>query len=319
MEIRPYTDRDFDSYLRLRNELDRFGQVVTAAEFRASFDFPNVDPGRDIFFVVERDAPVGFGRLYLNPEKKLNRHWFHLRLPERLQGETSLLADLIAECEGRLRRAAAAYEGPLQLRASCYDVERWYAAAFERGGYEFIRYFARMDLRDLAVEPAVVPAEVTLRRFDRSREAAAFVAAFNRGFEGHFEFYPQTLEQFEMFFDSLWFQADKAFVAEAGGEIVGLDLNRLEAEPQADGFAWGLVQQLAVVPAWRGKGLGRALLRRGLETLREAGAERAYLGVDYANPFGAKDLYYGEGFVDRYVSRAYAKDEAGGERKSAVG
>jgi mycothiol synthase len=309
MEIRPYAERDFDSYLRLRDELDRFGQVVPAAEVRASFDLPYVDPERDVFFVVERDAPVGYGRVNLNPEKELNRHWFYLRLPERLQAENSLLADLIAECEGRARRAAAAYEGPLQLRASCYDDERTYAAAFERGGYEFVRYFARMDLHDLAVEPAVVPAEVTLRRFDRSREAAAFVAAFNLAFEGHFEFYPQTLEQFDLYFDSLWFQPDKAFVVDAGGEIVGLDLNRLEAERQTDGFAWGIVQQLAVVPAWRGKGLGRALLRRGLEALREAGAERALLWVDYGNPFGAKDLYYSEGFVDRYISRMYAKDE----------
>jgi len=310
MEFRPYTDDAFEEFVGLRNVLDRFGQVVPAAEVRASFDLPYADPKRDVFFVVERGAPVGYGRVNLNPEKKLNRHWFHLRLPQRLQAETSLLADLIAECERRVRRAAAAYDGPLQLRASCYDDEEWYAAALERAGYEFIRYYARMDLHDLAGEPPAVPAGVTLRRFDRSREAAAFVAAFNRGFDGHFEFHPQALEQFERYFDTLWFQPEKAFVVDAGGEIVGVGLNRLEAEPQADGFTWGVLQQLAVVPAWRGRGIGRALLRRAVEALREAGAERAYLWVDYANPFGAKNLYYGEGFVDRYIRRTYAKDEA---------
>jgi hypothetical protein len=51
------------------------------------------------------------------------------------------------------------------------------------------------------------------------------------------------------------------------------------------------------------------LLRRGVRTLRGAGAERVYLWGDYANPFGAKELYYGEGFVDRYISRIYAEDE----------
>ncbi len=42
---------------------------------------------------------------------------------------------------------------------------------------------------------------------------------------------------------------------------------------------------------------------------KAAGAERICLWVDFANPFGAKKLYYSEGYVDRYVSHAYAKDE----------
>lgn len=46
-----------------------------------------------------------------------------------------------------------------------------------------------------------------------------------------------------------------------------------------------------------------------MAALREAGAERICLWVDYANPFGAKKLYYSEGYVDRYISRSYAKDE----------
>ncbi len=52
------------------------------------------------------------------------------------------------------------------------------------------------------------------------------------------------------------------------------------------------------------------MIGSGRRCTSSAGAERVCLWVDYANPFGAKNLYYGEGFVDRYISRIYAKDEA---------
>jgi mycothiol synthase len=310
MKIKPYGPHDFDDYLRLANELDRQGRVTTAEDFRTAFELPWVDPTRDVALVVEGAEPVGYARVALSSDAALNRHRFSVAVAERLRGDAALLDELIAWCEGRIREAAPTYAGPLRIRTGCYDDEAWCATAVERRGYRLIRYYARMDHNEpAAVAAADVVAGATVRLFDAGRETAALVDTFNRGFEGHFEFYPMTVEQFDFFFDSHWFQADKTFVAEAGGEMVALCLNRLEPEAQADGFRWGVVQQLAVVPAWRGRGLGRALLRLGVGALREAGAERVYLWVDYGNPFGAKELYYGEGFVDRYISRTYAKDE----------
>lgn len=311
MEIKPYDEGDFDDYLRLANELDRQGRAVTAEDLRTAFELPWVDPTQDVALVVEGAEAVGYARVARSSDAALNRHQFDVNVAERMRADAALLDELIARCEGRIREAAPAYAGPLQLRTGCYDDEAWCAAAVERNGYKLVRYFARMDHDEpAAVAPAAPVADATVRLFERDRETPALVDAFNRGFEGHFEFHRMNVERFEFFFNSHWFQADKTFVAEAGGEIVALCLNRLEPQPQADGVVWGIVQQLAVVPAWRGKGLGRALLRRGVRALREAGAERVCLWVDYANPFGAKELYYGEGFVDRYISRIYAKDEA---------
>ena len=311
MEIKPYDEGDFDDYVRLANELDRQGRAVTAEDLRTSFELPWVDPTRDVALVVEGAEAVGYARVGRSSDAALNRHRFDVNVAERLRGDAALLDALIAWCEGRIREAASSYVGPLQIRTGCYDDEAWCAAALERHGYNLARYYARMDHNEpAAVAPAAPVSGATVRLFERERETPALMDAFNRGFEGHFEFHPMALAQFEFFFKSHWFQADKTFVAEAGGEIVAACLNRLEPQPQADGYGWGIVQQLAVVPAWRGKGLGRALLRRSVRALRDAGAERVYLWVDYANPFGAKQLYYGEGFVDRYISRIYAKDEA---------
>jgi ribosomal protein S18 acetylase RimI-like enzyme len=49
----------------------------------------------------------------------------------------------------------------------------------------------------------------------------------------------------------------------------------------------GLFHHLAVAPAARGLGIGRALVRAGLDGLREAGIGKCYLTVQTSNPDGA--------------------------------
>ncbi|MXO69058.1 GNAT family N-acetyltransferase [Pelagerythrobacter marinus] len=51
---------------------------------------------------------------------------------------------------------------------------------------------------------------------------------------------------------------------------------------------------IAVRPEWRGRGVGRALLRRALDAARERGAERMFLEMRHNNP--AEGLYRQMGF-----------------------
>lgn len=79
---------------------------------------------------------------------------------------------------------------------------------------------------------------------------------------------------------------------------VGACWSRLfSADAPAYGFVAADVPELAigVVRQWRGKGLGRTLLRELLDRTRAAGYTRVSLAVDTDNP--AKRLYTGEGFV----------------------
>jgi ribosomal protein S18 acetylase RimI-like enzyme len=57
----------------------------------------------------------------------------------------------------------------------------------------------------------------------------------------------------------------------------------------------GAIQNLGVVPSYRGLGLGRALVRKALEGFYEAGLRRAYLEVTAENS-SAVLLYRGVGF-----------------------
>lgn len=59
---------------------------------------------------------------------------------------------------------------------------------------------------------------------------------------------------------------------------------------------WGRVHWLAVVPAWQGKGLGKALLGATLRRLRELGYTRAYLITETVR-LAAIRLYLQFGFA----------------------
>ena len=63
------------------------------------------------------------------------------------------------------------------------------------------------------------------------------------------------------------------------------------------------VDQVGVVPAWRGRGLGAHLVARSLRTLRKAGCEAVWLAVNVDNP--AHDLYLRLGFRDAGLRARY--------------
>jgi GNAT superfamily N-acetyltransferase len=60
------------------------------------------------------------------------------------------------------------------------------------------------------------------------------------------------------------------------------------------------VSDLVVLPAWRGRGIGRTLLARGEAYACSRGAERLRIGVMAKNE-GARRLYGVSGFREVYV------------------
>lgn len=80
----------------------------------------------------------------------------------------------------------------------------------------------------------------------------------------------------------------------------------LDAEGRPAGFVnlvddW--IDQVGVVPAWRGRGLGAHLVARSLRALRKRGCEAVWLSVNVDNP--AADLYRRLGFRDAGLRARY--------------
>jgi ribosomal protein S18 acetylase RimI-like enzyme len=104
----------------------------------------------------------------------------------------------------------------------------------------------------------------------------------------------------------VWFESllahdpDGCFIAEAGGEPVGLATTTRFA-------VTGWIGNLIVVPAHRRGGLGSRLFARCLETLRAAGAATVRLEAD---PPGV-NIYRRFGFVDEFTSLRFRRGGGG--------
>jgi len=85
------------------------------------------------------------------------------------------------------------------------------------------------------------------------------------------------------------------FVPQATWLLVGPDGGVGTVQGVSDCRIYGAIQNLGVVPAFRGQGLGEALLLKALHGFQRIGLRRAYLEVTADNA-AAVDLYRKHGF-----------------------
>jgi mycothiol synthase len=170
----------------------------------------------------------------------------------------------------------------------------------EQRGYKPFRHSFRMQIEfDAELPTPVWPEGLAVRTFVPGEDDEAVYEASDAAFVDHFEHARQPYESWrgwvfgESFDPSLW------FLAVDGEEIAGVSLCR--GEGGADGEL-GWVNTLGVRPAWRRRGLGRALLLHSFAEFRARGKRGAGLGVDALNPTGAVGLYEGAGM---HVARRY--------------
>ena len=92
------------------------------------------------------------------------------------------------------------------------------------------------------------------------------------------------------------------FVAEEEGDVVGFICvwARVPPEDPSEEHPAAHVSDLVVLPRFRRRGIGRALLARGEAYARERGAERLRIGVLARNQ-DARRLYLDSGFRDIFV------------------
>lgn len=153
---------------------------------------------------------------------------------------------------------------------------------------------------DRALPPSSFPAEVTVRRWDFARDVdlVAWTAFMHRAFEGHPTRMTWTLAVIAHVHATPDFDPDGILIVAAADEPdtpVAFTRVELSDRDAPAGERTGDVGLIGVVPAWRRRGLGRELLRWGVNELRRRGAGRIELSVEATNE-RATALYRAHGF-----------------------
>ena len=156
----------------------------------------------------------------------------------------------------------------------------------ESRGYVRVRTFLRMtiDLKKGYPETPALPG-IEIRPFRLGTDEAVLHRVIEEAFADHFRFAAEPHEEWvsrrtghEEFDPVLW------RIAWEGSEAVAGILPY-----QFQDLSW--VRELGVRPAWRGRGIGKALLLETFRAFESRGRSRVSLGVDAENASGATGLY----------------------------
>ena len=158
-----------------------------------------------------------------------------------------------------------------------------------RHGFHGVRQFWLMARAIEHLKAPVWPAGITTRAFDGSERALGdWNDAYNDSFSRHYHFVRSTLEEVRATVVLPDFDPTALMLAYEGDHCVGFCKNEVHAHS-------GEIATLAVVHAWQGRGLGRALLRWGARWIADRGVLPLTLMVDGENEQALR-LYRSEGF-----------------------
>jgi mycothiol synthase len=249
---------------------------TSPAELLQYWESPDVDYERDVLLAEAADSSIlGYADIGVEGDHV----WIDLRGAE----PESLYALLDA-----IEQRAAEKKPGAGLFGFVSGKDELVRKIYEQAGYRVIRHSFRMEIAlDGLPKPFAQPEAVEIRSM-REDEQERVYEVHEESFEDAWMHTREPFEQWQHWFlkdpsydPSLW------FVAETGGEIVGVAICRLRAsEP---GLGW--VNVLGVLRSHRRRGIGEALLHRAFMEFAHRGSDRVGLGVDAASPTGAVALY----------------------------
>lgn len=286
--VRAANDADLDDVIRLVDDADR-ALGLEADPIREYLTWiwhvPSTDLDRDTRLVMHETETAGFAQGIWRPDEG---------------GPLDTLIRTHPDHRGRgigswalaWGEALAAERGADGIRLQTVDRDDAGRALLTARGYTKVRSSYTMGKTLAPDEDAgEAPEGVTIRAFETGRDERPLHEVEEASFADHWGFRPVPFELFEqeMYGADDW-DPSLAFLAEVDASVVGLVVAfSFEGE--------GNVAVLGVVPAWRGRGIAKALLRRAFAELARRGHREVRLGVDAQNPTGAVALYESVGMT----------------------
>jgi mycothiol synthase len=245
-------------------------------------------PGLDL----ERDAIVAFdpeGRLvgYASFRDVASNHrqfwlWVRVDPPDQM-----LEATLMRRLEARAKELAV--PGAVLRTSVSEPASDRRRTVTDELGYRLIRHAFRMEIEWENEPPEPIwPDGISVRTYVVGDDDEAAYKADMEGFADHFGFEQEPFDGWLHWMLREPFDPTLNFLAVEGDEVVAFCMcpPHKEGEP---GLGW--VDNLAVRPPWRRRGIALALLRHAVREFHARGFRRAGLGVDGENTTGAVRLY----------------------------
>lgn len=152
--------------------------------------------------------------------------------------------------------------------------------------------------------PTDTRAAVATRAFvPGSADEAAWIELNNRAFATHPDQSNMTPARLHADMATDWFDADGFRLHERDGQLAGFCWTKRHPSGRSDP-AMGEIYVIGIDPDLQGLGLGRQLVRAGLDWLADAGEVIGMLYVDETNTAAVK-LYASMGFERHHVDRVY--------------
>ncbi len=304
------TQGDIEAVVDAVNRIGRAqrGENHTSLEaMHQEWSHPDFDLGRDARVLRDaNNAIVGYAGCYNFTEPHVSSGFFVVVDPslgsDRRNAINKLLAWVEGVAESRIREAPEGARVTRRVFALDDDAELIEVA--KSRGYAFARSFLRMRIDLYAPPPPVPPPDgLRLTSLAETNDLRTIAQVDEDAFRDHYGHAPQTYDeaykQFLHFTSSdpkfdptLWLVALDESSGTPGKRrqhtTAGICLNALEAEENPE---WGYVNSLAVLPAYRNRGLARAMLVRAFSELHKRGKRTVVLHVDAKSLTGATRLY----------------------------
>jgi len=281
---------------------------ITLQMTRESYNLPSFHPETDGRLVIDATGRIGAVVEYYDNDADHVSPFVFLRLrPDLLEAGLGEALLTWAEHRGVGSVALATPELKVALHGSAAGVNQLMQLIFERSGWALERIFWTMEIDFGDGSPIVppLPGGITIRTAIARQDEHAVHAAEAEAFADHFGYLPRPYEDWLSFITKLFpYDPTLWFLAVEGEEVAGIALCLLDA-PGRPELGW--VNVLGVRPAWRGRGLGLALLKHAFAELHQRGKRQAGLGVDSESLTGATRLYERAGMHVARDARSYTR------------
>jgi mycothiol synthase len=241
------------------------------------------DPPPVAYLELQVDVDPWSDELDLHTEGRVHPAWRGIGLADHLLGVAESRVRTILHESGETHAV---------VRTTVHDGDADARRFLRARGFTPVRYLLelRLDLHAQPPRPSW-PEGVSCRPFEHGRDEQAAWQAHQRAFADVATHLPLGFPDWvaDRIERDMRFDPDLLLLAEhAEDGIVGLLVGRAGAEGAPED---GWVRDLGVVPGWRRRGVGMALLRAGFAAFRARGLTGVALEVDDVTLSGAVALY----------------------------